>query len=159
MIEAKSQMNEFFAALPALLKRMPDNPEIREAVVFAAWKRSAGRSLSEHTAPLAIQEQKLIIAVRDRTWKRQLESLAGELVYKINALLGQPTVTFIEFIIDPEAINERVGKPAETDDAELTPEAAAEIGTAAADIKDPALREQFLHAAAETLARNKRYGR
>lgn len=152
-------MNEFFAALPALLKQMPDNPEVREAVVFAAWKRAAGRSLCEHTAPLAIQEQKLIIAVRDRSWKRQLESLAGELVYKLNASLGQATVNYIDFIIDPEAINERIGTPPEAAGAELSPADAVEIGTAAADIKDPALREQFLHAAAETLARNKRYGR
>ena len=32
-------MNELFRALPALLKEFDDNEAVREAVVFAAWRK------------------------------------------------------------------------------------------------------------------------
>ncbi|MDM7923750.1 MAG: DUF721 domain-containing protein [Pyrinomonadaceae bacterium] len=149
-------MNELFAALPALLKQMPDNPEVREAVIFAAWKRAAGRQLSGHTRAKLLTGETLTVAVGDRTWKRQLESLSGELVYKINASLRGSYVTYIEFVIDPTAIKERASGAA----LAAAPDARdATVETAASAIGDESLREKFLNAAAATEARNKKYGR
>ncbi len=40
-------MDELFQTLPALLKEMSDNEPLREAVVFAAWRRASGEGLLE----------------------------------------------------------------------------------------------------------------
>ncbi len=93
-------MQDLFRALPKLLKEFEDTEEVREAVVFAAWRRIAGESLSEHTVPFRLFNKHLIIAVADKMWKRHLESLSGQMIFKINSILGQPIVTFIEFRIE-----------------------------------------------------------
>lgn len=149
-------MNEFFAALPALLRQMPDSPEVRRAVIFAAWRRAAGRQLSERAVPLSIEDGRLFVAVADRNWKRQLGSLADELLYKINAALGSSEVKFIEFVIDPAAVPAHTARDVGEADDETSPVINEEIAAAAARISDGELRKQFLLAAANTLARNKR---
>lgn len=152
-------MNEFFAALPALLRQMPDSPEVRRAVIFAAWRRAAGRQLSERTKPISIEDGRLFVAVADRNWKRQLGSLADELLYKVNASLRSSEVKFIEFVIDPSVVPART----ELDPGDISgkglPDIDPGIAAAAARIRDTELRKQFLYAAANTLARKERNGR
>ncbi len=54
MIIAGRPMEALFRALPKLLREFEDTEEVREAVVFAAWRRIAGESLSEHTVPFRL---------------------------------------------------------------------------------------------------------
>jgi hypothetical protein len=39
--------------------------------------------------------------VRDVIWQKQLHSMRGQMIFRLNNLLGQPIVGAIEFIIDP----------------------------------------------------------
>ena len=93
-------MEQLFNTLPAVLKNLAPNPEADKAIVFAAWKRCAGALLSERTTPLAFSENRLVIAVADKTWQRNLETLSPQLLVKLNEYLGHGTVKFIEFRID-----------------------------------------------------------
>ena len=97
-------MNELFRALPALLKQFDENEDLREAVAFAAWRRIAGESLSPHAIPLRLENKHLTIAVSSETWKKHLQSLSGQMIFKINSVLGQAVVTFIEFRVDEKTI-------------------------------------------------------
>ena len=82
-------MNEdLFRALPALLKEFDDNESLREAVVFAAWRQIAGESLREHAVPLRLYQKHLIVAVMSETWKKHLEHLSGQMIFKFNSALG-----------------------------------------------------------------------
>lgn len=155
-------MNELFRALPALLKEFDQNETVREAVTFATWRKIAGESLRQHAVPLRLYQKHLVIAVTSETWKKHLESLSGQMIFKINSALGQAVVTFIEFRIDEKTILKERAKNKKTtlSDEELEEIALDEVTPkmrrSADAIKDDDLRYQFLLAAGSCLARKKR---
>ena len=148
-------MDAFFRTLPGVFEAIDASDEVREAFVFAAWKRVAGAQLTERTVPVAIDAKRLVIAVADRTWQRNLASLAPQLVFRMNAALGRPLVEYIEFRIDEAAVENAAA--AKTEPAEAAPgaEAPDEVMRSAANIKDEQLRKAVLNAAANCLNRNK----
>lgn len=155
-------MDDLFRALPALLKVIDDNEPLREAVIFAAWRRIAGEGLREKAVPFRLYQKHLIIAVESEMWKRHLESLSGQMIFKINSALGQALVTFIEFRVDEKTIQQERGKHRKNMiDEEKMHEIALEKVTpklriAADAIKDDNLRYQFLLAAGSALAQKER---
>jgi len=155
-------MNELFRALPALLKEFDDNETVREAVTFAAWRKIAGESLRQHAVPFRLTQKRLTVAVKSETWRKHLEHLSGQMIFKINSVLGQAVVTFIEFHIDEKAVErENFKENKETLSAEELEEIALEQVTpkmrrSADAIKDDNLRYQFLLAAGSCLARKKK---
>ena len=147
-------MDAFFRALPGVFEAIDASEEVRRAFVFAAWRRVAGAQLTERTAPVGLDEKRLTIAVADITWQRNLESLAGQLLFRLNATLGRPLVDFIEFRIDEAAVDAALGEKAEPHaEADLTG-LPSEISESAAAIKDDQLRKAVLNAAANCLTRN-----
>lgn len=156
-------MQDLLRFIPALMDQLGDNQVAREAFVFAAWKKIAGEGLRGKTAPIALEGETLVVAVRDASWKRNLESLAGQMVFKVNSAFRRQFVTFIEFRIDERAVDEESAvAEAATSQEQFETDAAQEITDevrlAAESIKDEVLREQFLSAAGECLARKKRMG-
>jgi len=151
-------MEALFHALPALLEALPDNEMVREAVVFAAWRRCAGEQLVEHTCPVKFEENRLTVAVADKSWQKNLASLASQMIFKINAVLGSAVVTYIEFVIDAKKLKSGKVQNLSHDgtegsaDAEVTPE----LMRAAAAITDEKMRREFLAAAAGCTARRNR---
>ncbi|MFL6374412.1 MAG: DciA family protein [Pyrinomonadaceae bacterium] len=140
-------MEQLFAALPQLIRELGANHAVEEQMVFAAWRRVAGDMLNERTKPLEYFENRLIVAVEDQNWQRNLESLAGTMVAKLNAATEQGTVKYIEFRIDKNAI-ERQQKPKD----EVTSDGVPDSLRAAADqIASETLRKSFLEAAAAYL--------
>jgi len=155
-------MNELFRALPALLKEFDDNETVREAVTFAAWRRIAGESLLQHAVPFRLKQKRLTIAVKNETWRKHLENLSGQMIFKINSVLGQAIVTYIEFHIDEKAVDREnfQKQPVVLSDEEFEEIALEEITPkmrrSADAIKDDNLRYQFLLAAGGALARKKK---
>lgn len=155
-------MEDLVRALPALLKEFDENDAVREAVVFAVWRRVAGESLRGHAIPIRLFQKHLIIAVASATWKKHLEHLSGQMIFKLNSALKQAAVTFIEFRVDEETILQERAKHQKSTltDAELEEIALDEVTPnlrgAADAIKDDNLRYQFLLAAGSCLARKKR---
>ena len=116
-----------------------------------AWDHVAGEGLRQQTTPIGLQEQRLVVAVADGIWRRQLSLMSNQLLFRLNSLLGQRVVTFIEFQVQPEAIEAaRVKRQAA---AGIRPTPAREMPipfelvTAAAAIHDSKLRKAFLGAA------------
>lgn len=155
-------MESLFRALPKLLKEFEDTEEVREAVVFAAWRSIAGESLSGHTVPLRLFNKHLIIAVADKMWKRHLETLSGQMIFKLNSALGQAIVTFIEFRVDEEILKKerakhRVNQMTDEQQREVAlEEITPKLRHSADAIEDDNLRYQFLLAAGSCLARKER---
>jgi len=155
-------MNELFRALPALLKEFDDNETVREAVAFAAWRKIAGESLRQHAVPFQLNQKRLTIAVKSETWRKHLEHLSGQMIFKINSVLGSAVVTYIEFRVDETAVEKENHKAKTTtlSDEELEEIALDEVTPnmrrSADAIKDDNLRYQFLLAAGSCLARKKK---
>jgi hypothetical protein len=152
-------MNELFRTLPKLLKELNDNEDVREAIVFAAWKKIAGEALNEQTVAKRLTEKRLTIAVAGDMWKKHLESLSGQMIFKLNSMLGQAVVTFIEFQVDEKLVVEnRKRKAVSIEENLITDESALKkispkLQKAANAITDEALRNQFLLAAGNCLVR------
>jgi hypothetical protein len=155
-------VNELFRALPALLKEFDENDTVREAVTFAAWRKIAGESLRQHAVPFGLYQKRLTIAVKSETWRKHLEHLSGQMIFKLNSALGQAVVTFIEFRVDEKAVEKenfketgQVLSPEEFEEIALE-EVTPKMRRSADAIKDDNLRYQFLLAAGGCLARKKK---
>jgi len=145
-------MERLFGAIPDILKALGHDGGAAEAMVFAAWKQCAGDLITERTEPLEFFENRLIVAVRDATWRVHLEDLAPQMLAKLNGSLEQGTVKFIEFRVDASAF---AGGEPPTRDPESAPyEIPDSLKNAAAAIADDDLRERFLSAAAVYLEDN-----
>ena len=154
-------MNELFRALPAWLKEFDDNETVREAVIFAAWRKIAGDALRDHAVPFQLAGKRLIVAVSSETWRKHLEHLAGQMIFKINSKLSSAAVTFIEFRVDETAVKAERAKYQKSTINPISEEAALNEITpkmrhSADAIKDDNLRYQFLLAAGSCLVRKKK---
>lgn len=157
-------MLDLFRTLPGLLDDFEGSEAVREAIVFAAWRRITDETLASHAAPLRLEKRRFFVAVPSRMWEKQLEDLSGEMIYKLNAALGASFVTFIEFIVDEKAVlNARARQGTPVDETKLRKlakkEISPELRNSAERIQDEALREQFLMAAGNCLVRQKRIGK
>lgn len=148
-------MDSLIKTLPKILQAAGDSPEVAEAACIAAWKHAAGEGLRDHAVPLRLSRKTLVIAVADTTWQKQMQSLSGQLLFRLNSILGQPLVTFVDFRVDPKAVaNARGPQYAIRTNREVDPATvSAELVTAAAAIKDKDLRRTFLGAAISCINR------
>jgi hypothetical protein len=144
-------MDAFFRTLPGVFEAIDASDEVRSAFVFAAWRRVAGYQIVERSHPIELLENRLVVAVADITWKRNLESLAPQLLFKLNAALGRVTVNFIEFRVQPSAIEKAACIDDQYDDSET--KLPSELANAAKAIRDEKLRKTVMLAAANCLAR------
>ena len=154
-------MDALIRALPKLLSVAGDNEEVAEAVARIAWARIAGEPLCQHAVPFRLYRSTFIIAVSDAIWQKQMSALSGQLLSRLNSMLGQGTITFIEFRIDPLTVaRERATKPgAVAESAESVLRSVPEdVKTAAESIQDEGLRRRFLLAAGADIRRKESAG-
>ena len=90
--------------LPSVLRASGNAPEVAEAAAIAAWKHCAGDGLKNRARPIGLQGRTLRVVVADLIWQKQLHAMRGQIIYRVNSLLGQPVVGHVEFIIDPEQL-------------------------------------------------------
>jgi predicted nucleic acid-binding Zn ribbon protein len=60
--------------------------EVAEAAAIAAWKHAAGDGLKDHAVPVKLQERTLTVAVADAIWQKQLHSMRGQLLFRVNSI-------------------------------------------------------------------------
>ena len=153
-------MDQLINSLPALLRAAGDTEEIRETAALVAWNHVAGEGLRKQTAPIGLRQHRLIVAVADTIWRRQLESISSHLLFRLNSLLGRGVVTFIEFQVDPRAIQSANASRQATENVRSQPEREMaipfELISAAAAIHDSGLRKAFIGAAMSCVRRMER---
>lgn len=151
-------MEDLFQTLPKLLRAAGESEEVLEAASFAAWRRVAGEALRGCAVPFRLFNRRLIVSVPDTTWRKQLEQVSPQLVFRLNSLLGQAVVTYVEFRVDPQTVRAERARLRSTQFERLTQEEAAldraaELDDAAHAIHDDELRRRFLLAAGSCLNR------
>jgi hypothetical protein len=150
-------MDSLIKALPAILKATGGAPEVAEAACIAAWRHAVGAALSDHAVAVQLQanNQTLVVVVADNIWKRQLEQMRGQLLFRLNSVLGQPLLKSIELRVDPKTLLKARGSKADTrkssEPGDYT--VPAELLSAAVGIEDAQLRRAFLGAAASCVSR------
>ncbi len=153
-------MLDLFRTLPGLVKEIEGSDVIREALVFAAWRRIAGEGIVEQAVPVKLENTTLFVAVASQTWQWHLKDLAGQLLFKLNAAVGSTVVNFINFEINEAAVIGARTRSGSLDESELSRMAeeaiTPELADAAAGIEDAELRRQFLLAAGNCLVRRER---
>ena len=138
-------MNQLIKSLPGVLRAAGDSTEVAEAAAIAAWKHAAGEGLKEHAVPLKLENRTLTIAVADAIWQKQLHSMRGQLLFRVNTILGKPLVGALDFVIDPKLAKAPVIQPAQQEF--LDNEVPLELWSAASAIQDKDLRKKFLKTA------------
>jgi hypothetical protein len=145
-------MEELFQSLPKLMRAAGEAEEVVEAAAFVAWRRVAGEALRGCAVPFRLYRKTLVIAVPDTTWRNQLEAVSGQLIFRLNSLLGQALVTYIEFRVDRKTVEQERGRmrashEATAEDEEQAIRSAGALRAAASAIRDEDLRRRFLIAA------------
>jgi|SRR5689334_22236699 len=146
-------MNQLIKSLPQVLRASGNAAEVAEAAALAAWKHAAGDGLKEHAVALRLENRTLTVAVADRIWQKQLTSMRGQLLFRINSLLGQPLVSVLDFVIDPKLVKPRV--ETEQQEEPRDNEVPLELWSAANAIHDKELRKSFLKTALLSLKRKR----
>lgn len=147
-------MNQLIKSLPQVLRAAGNSAEVAEAAAIAAWKHAAGDGLKEHAVALKLENRTLTVAVADLIWQRQLTSMRGQLLFRVNSILGQPLVSALDFMIDPERAKSHL-EPAAPEDEPLDNEVPLELWSAANTIHDKDLRKNFLKTALLALKRKR----
>ena len=147
-------MNQLIKSLPQVLKAAGSSAEVAEAAAIAAWKHAAGDGLKEHAVAFKLENRTLRVAVADPIWQKQLNSMRGQLLFRVNSTLGQSLVSAFDFVIDPQRAKPRVEQPEEQEEV-LDNEVPLELWSAANTIHDKELRKSFLKTALLSLKRKK----
>src|ERR687884_1699062 len=156
----KSKMDDLFQALPKILRAAGESEEVSEAAAFAAWRRVAGEALRASAVPFRLYRKTLVVSVPDATWRKQLEQMSPQLLFRLNSLLGQALVTYVEFRVDPQTVNGERARLRRSEYERLVQEEnalsrARELDEAANAIRDETLRRRFLLAAGSCMNRTK----
>lgn len=146
-------MDSLIKALPGLLKASGAPEEVAEAACVAVWKHAVGDGLSSHAIPILLRDQKLTVAVEDELWKKQLEQMRGQLLSRLNYVLGQAMVTSIELRVDPKALAASRPPAPTSEKTEIDRSVPLELVSVAAGIEDIDLRRAFLGAATSCISR------
>jgi hypothetical protein len=139
-------MNQLIKSLPGVLRAAGDSTEVVEAAAIAAWKHAAGDGLKEHAVPLKLENRMLTVAVADAIWKKQLTSMRGQLLFRVNSILGKSLVGALDFVVDPTVAKSHVDQTAQPEEP-LDNEVPLELWSAANAIQDKELRRKFLKTA------------
>lgn len=152
-------MEDVFRSISRIFRDADASPEARRAVVFAAWKRAAGVQVESHAVPVNFENKRLTIAVADESWRRQMENLGPQMVFRLNGAFGASFLNFIEFIVDESAFVGADNHAESKDESKYFGQLAPELIEAAASIGDAKLRALFLAAAGACIERPTKLGK
>lgn len=145
-------MKQLIKSLPTILRAAGDSEEVAEAAAIAAWKHTAGEGLKDHAVPVKLENRTLTVSVADVIWQKQLHSMRGQLLFRVNTILGQPIVSAIEFVVDPKLALAQAEQQKPQDEP-INNEVPLELWSAANAIHDKELRKSFLKTATLSLKR------
>jgi len=146
------EMNQLIKSLPGVLRAAGNAEEVAQAAAIAAWKHAAGEGLKDHAVPVKLENRTLTVAVADVIWQKQLHAMRGQMLFRVNSILGQPIVSTIEFEVDPKLAKARNDAPKRQEES-LDNEVPLELWSAANAIHDKELRKSFLRTAMTALKR------
>ena len=139
--------------LPKILAEAGENRDLSEVAAKIAWTRAVGSGLRRHAVPFRLHGKILIVSVADIIWQRQLHAMSRELIFRLNKLLRRQVVESIEFRIDPAALKQHEKANENRRTVKSSQPLPADLVLAAGGIADTELRQLFMRAAGNCIAR------
>jgi predicted nucleic acid-binding Zn ribbon protein len=84
------------AAMGRLVGEQGWETELRVQGVFARWSALVGSDVAEHATPESFTEGRLVVRTDSTAWATQITLLSGDLLRRLNEVLGDGTVTAID---------------------------------------------------------------
>jgi hypothetical protein len=115
-----------------------------DALIRGVWPVAVGRVIARHTCSLKKVRSTLVIEMEDATWHKQLRGLSGQIVNRLQGVMGNTEIDSVEFRVAPAAVRRELGRA-----QQLHPEAIRSDGTAKVDadeaegIQDPVLQKIY----------------
>lgn len=157
MARAK-KTQQFDQVAAKVLGRADKQGKRHAASAVNAWSRVVGEDIGAHTRGFALRENReLTVFVDSAAWANQLSLMATELIERLNADLGEKSVTALRFTVSRSVKEGTLTAAQEEDTADFYKTDAhepAQLGTielaqanqVASVIKDDTLREAALKA-------------
>lgn len=76
-------------------------PRTTLAEAQRAWPAAAGAAMGKHASPTAERGGTLTITCRSSVWAQELDSMAPELIAKLNGLIGEGRITALRCVASP----------------------------------------------------------
>ncbi|HUS07051.1 MAG TPA: DUF721 domain-containing protein [Bryobacteraceae bacterium] len=70
-----------------------------EELARSAWLLAVGKRIAARTGHISLVRARLVVEVEDAIWQRQLFTLRGQILAKLEQAIGRPLVTELEFRI------------------------------------------------------------
>lgn len=105
-----------------------------EQIACSAWATAVGKKIAGHTKAIGLVRSRLVIEVEDAVWQTQLFALRGQIVRRLEQVLGRPLVAELEF---------RVGVPRRGPQRAESASTQAPLFDEADAIRDPVLRNLY----------------
>jgi predicted nucleic acid-binding Zn ribbon protein len=80
---------------------VPSETITAEEVVCAAWPHAVGKKIAAHTQAMRMVRTRLLVAVEDHIWQRQLFGLSAHILRNLEKSLGPGVVDDLEFRVLP----------------------------------------------------------
>jgi Dna[CI] antecedent DciA-like protein len=139
--------------LPKILAEAGENRDLSEVTTKIAWGRAMGPGLRRHAVPFRLHGKTLIVSVADIIWQKQLHAMSRELIFRLNKVLRRQVVESIEFRIDPAALKQIEKISENRRPVKSSQPLPADLVSAASGIADSELRQLFVRAAGNCIAR------
>ncbi|MGQ9635156.1 MAG: DUF721 domain-containing protein [Bryobacteraceae bacterium] len=77
--------------------KLPDGTVTPEDVAKAAWPAAVGPRIAARTQAVALVGDKLLVEVEDSVWQRQLSTLKGQILNRLEDVAGTGAPKDVEF--------------------------------------------------------------
>lgn len=94
MLQSKTPHMERVARVIGKIRNSQLGPE---EFARAAWREAVGKRLAERTGPVWLVRSRLVVEVDDSIWQRNLHVLSGQILAKLEQVLGSGLITDLEF--------------------------------------------------------------
>ena len=142
-------MKSLKTLLPDLFRQYAADGQWREQAAAALWNEIVGEHLARRTRPVSISRSSLVVLVPSSGWKRQLRALRGQIVSRLNQVLGTD-IARVVFRIDST-----VERAPRTPPPAPSKRTSAPVDLPLQGIADKELRARIQAAAAACLDRGK----
>lgn len=70
-----------------------------EEFAEAVWPAAVGRRLAARTGPVKLYGRKMVVEVEDAIWQKQLTTMSGQILTKLQGMAGPGMIESVEFRI------------------------------------------------------------
>ncbi len=81
--------------------KLPAGSVCLEELACAGWHTAVGKKVAAHTRAISLAGNHLTVEVEDAIWQRQLYVLKGQILKRLEEILGPSVVREIEFRVSP----------------------------------------------------------